>query len=375
MIFANSEDAVLQAMKELRDERDGTAQGIISRYPAMNRAVNKMFRPYHIYGIAGATGSMKSYLFERLNLDFTNSIIAVSKSDFTADTIKYLLDRCNFVEQGEEVILFPLNNQKIATYTCNLELATKRQLQRRLGDIVKQGLNYMLSSKLDPISSLVGKDIYIKVTDEELKLYEVILSQIHNPVHQKFIDKTQHLEYILNSIWEDFDNSDYDQCVLGIDHVLLLKRSEDDFSAMNNVIRDLIEFAKLGTTIFPITQFNNNYSKPDRWKNPSKHFPERDDIYMGGQFLQGVDAMFCMIQPAAYKCQLYSTAKLPTNKLLHVSNIKGREGGEGDLWFKNYIEHGEIRPCILQNFGEYSELTEIKDLYEQRKFDLDRGLY
>lgn len=366
-MFADSELEARKAMQELRDERDGTASGIICRYPSINRTVRKMFRPYHIYGLAGHTGSGKSYLFERLNLDFSNIPIVVDKKDFSHACIERLITVCHFVEVESQVVLFPLNESPIATYTCNLEIATSRQMQRRLGDIVKMSLAKMSSSELDPMSSITGIDTYRKATDEDLKLFEVILMQLPQPQNQFFIDKSEHLNQIIDFVYDHYENLPGSPIpILAIDHLLLLQATGDDFRLMNDSIRQLIGLAKLGFIIFPIAQFNNNYSDANRWKNPENHYPSDNDLYMGGQFMQGVDEMFALIQPKKFGCKEYGPRKINTKNLLHLANLKNREGDLGNLWFMNDLKNGEIPPATVNDLGI---VTKTLDLYEQRKIE------
>jgi energy-coupling factor transporter ATP-binding protein EcfA2 len=364
--IADADEALQQALLALRQERDGTALGLKSRYSNINKAVGKHFRQGYIYTLFGGSGSGKSYLLELLNMDFSNVPIVLEKSNYSTDAVERLMKRCNFVEDGIFIVKHPINTYKTLNISANLEMKTSRILTRKIALTIKRSVKYLQSSSPSAFAAALGQEAYNKLSDEELRLVEAVGRQF-DTTYQIYVDKSTTIENLVRGVLALYEEADKENPgiipIFSIDHLLLVKGGGSELEITNNVIKCLIELAMYGFIVIPVGQLNGEIEKVERinTKNFELHYPKKGDMYFGGQVYQGSDEVFLLHQPGKLGIKKYGPMQLDTKDLMHLRLIKERDGKEANLWFKNYLHDGEIVQCKVDQVDQTYRLINSDD--------------
>ena len=85
LLSISSEAAAKEALAVIESERNETS-GLICRWPSLNRAMLKYWRPKSLIGIAGASGSAKSYIGNMIRTDLTDTQEIVLELDKIDDS-------------------------------------------------------------------------------------------------------------------------------------------------------------------------------------------------------------------------------------------------------------------------------------------------
>lgn len=370
------DDSITEAKQLVQDERNETFKWYKSRWDTLNYAVIKHFRPDNIMELIGSSGSGKSFFLNMLKTDFTDyEPMIIPKSKYSSKLINRMLIHSEFIEVGENLVRPPINanvTKKCLFAHFSLEMRGRDEILRTASSICGYDYSYLISSKGERDAN--GRFIYKKLEDEEMKFIFDVKEQFRRTRHPYIIlyERFPTLVQLIATckFIADYANKQGLELVIGIDHSLLIQKTseKDDLELHNEFAKALIQIKKdTRALVIPLIQMNSNIEADNRKINPTLHYPTKKDIYMGGQLYQAADHIFMMFNPASIHLETYGPLNIPTNNLVHMSKIKGRFAGSGQVWLHTDFEYGKIRTIKMEldkkgKFKSgYIEPTLVKD--------------
>jgi replicative DNA helicase len=354
---ATIDTSVEEAKQLVRDEREEKFKWYKSRWDTLNYAVIKHFRPDNIMELIGSSGSGKSFFLNMLKTDFTDyEPMIIPKSKYSSKLIERMLRYSEFVEVGENLVRPPINaevSKKCLFAHFSLEMRGRDEILRTVSSIAGYDYSYLISSKGQRSDD--GKFTYKKLEQEEMKFVFDVQDQYKRTrlpylaIYEQFPTIPQ-LIITCRSV-ANYAHKNNLELIIGIDHSLLIRKSteKDDQELHDEFAKALIEIKKdTRALVIPLIQMNSNIEGDNRKVNPTLHYPTKKDIYRGGQLFQAADHIFMMFNPASIHLEAYGPLGIPTNNLVHMSKIKGRFAGSGQVWLHTDFEHGSIRTIKME---------------------------
>lgn len=348
MIFTNTKENANEAFSDIKKELDPNNKGLVSRYPQINSAILKSWKPGNIYSIFGASGSGKSYILNNFRNDLTDyEPICISIDGLSSGIIEHLTTKGEFTLENNFLIRKALNEEaskKVFWISFGYDMRPKVDILRSIAGMM--GISYarLLSSEGVKVND---NYIYNKLSEEELKVAARIMKEyvkikndyiywIREPLN------IRKMEVVIDKLYNQHHNL---IPAMSIDHVLLINKqgNENDQEMMDTSakwakdIRD-----KYNAIIFPLGQMNQEIEEDKRRLNNNLHYPIKSDMYRGGQWFQSSDYVFMMFMPSSINIMYYGPREINTKKLIHFSMIKSRHGGDGHAWLYDNLECAQI---------------------------------
>ncbi len=327
-------DAVEEAKAIMQLERQGTIQGLYTRFRGVNRGKMKYWRFSSVTAIAGLSGHGKSAFLTMLEDDF-----------------------CNWD-------LNPTFKNKIIVLAFKYEMSASADIIRNLSGKVSKPFAYLLSSELSNESkenSITDVDKYNIVTDEEYSGYVDYLDTLKDrPI--RYIESAGNLEQLYNTCAKvKMENPDK-QLIVTIDHTLLSKKltEKDDGELVSNTAHIGIDLKKkLGAMVIFLCQANGEIEKVHRKENPDLNFPVKNDIHYGNQLYWACDDVLFLLKPINLQLEKYGRVYIPSLKkkvplttqgLIHCIWLKSRFNRIGSIWFKDELKQGKFIEATAKDF-------------------------
>ena len=136
---------------------------------------------------------------------------------------------------------------------------------------------------------------------------------------------------------------------------MLLVEGFDERKTIVDLQKMFIRCKKLfRTSIIQISQMNRNIESPERFNNPSLHYPMRSDLAASDAVYQASDFIIVLSRPELQNIISYGPNHLPVQGKVYLHFLKIRDVGE---------------PCILQfdNNLKYGDLIETAPLNNELK--------
>lgn len=132
-----------------------------------------------------------------------------------------------------------------------------------------------------------------------------------------------------------------------LDHTLLTKAypGQDELEVIAELSKAVVDWKHhLKTCNIFLAQLNDKIESEKRRSPdaPGLHFPIKTDIHGSKQIYHAMDDIFILHQPAMLEIEYYGTSRVPTQDLIALHHIKGRNGGYGWTKLKNNLGKGRI---------------------------------
>lgn len=365
------EDSALKALKIIKEESDPTIIGLKCRWQTLNKAILKNWRFKNLVLIAGASGGAKSYILNMLRTDFTDTTpITIPSKGLSAGIINNLVTNGEFHLQGDNLVRPALNGDyksKILWLHFGFDMAPEVEMIRTAAIICGFNYSYMLSSN----ATLEGdKYIYNSLTDEELYVIKRVMKAYvdarPNVIMFREPGTIKDIEIVIDKYANRYP--DY-KLGISIDHTLLVNKGtlSSDTELNNEQIKKWKDVRDIyDALVIPLAQMNSEIEDDRRKLNKTLHYPNKSDIYCGGQLFQSSDFVFTAFMPESIHLTKYGPDEIPTKNLIHFSMIKSRHGNRGHIWLNNELGHGQItelkRKKTLNGYEMIPQKTLIKSL-------------
>lgn len=299
----SSEQIASETLAIIEEERSGEQTGLYCRFDSMNKAVSKWFRFGYITGIAGLSGSGKSYLGNILIDDFTNPEL---NSGF---------------------------RHKVLCVVFSFETKASDEMLRTASRQMNKSYTYLRSSEFSNGS-------YNTLNQVEFEATKQIVEKLakRNILYVETSGNKKEIEHTLYYIAKKNPNT---KIVVLFDHALLIKKLDEasENEVMTELMQTIIRVTKdLNLMTFILNQLNQNLETPLRRENPLLHRPLKLDIHGSNQFYWGCDNVLIWHKPELINLSRYTEKQIPTKNLIHGVFLKSRFGKAGNLWFKDRLE-------------------------------------
>lgn len=238
MIYTAKEE-IDKAVKEISDIQRKVMRPIRFRYEHLNKNILGGAFPNTIIGIAGISGSGKSFTVQMLEEDLFNPALN---------------------PQWEDVRLL----------RCNFEMPVRSLLLRR----ISRATNMDIDEILEDIPSSDYMDQIKKVANKERSERIFYYPDMVTPeIFEKDIET-----FLINNKEEGKKIGRPIHSVISVDHMALIEAQSDQKSAIDKLVKIMNRLKKnYLVTFIMISQLNRDINK--RISNPMEHAPRRDDLY------------------------------------------------------------------------------------------------
>ena len=373
---------VHNSISQLEIESTGDFVGLRSRFPNLNKAIKRYFRPNNIYTIAGASGAGKSYLLTMLKIDFTSMVpLNINISDIPDDTVQKVLDTNNYYLKVDYLVRPALNadfakaDKKLLILDFSLEMSQEATFIRSLANLSCNNTDYLTSSLAGSDFSSDGDYSYKKIDKNDLLFVKKLAIEYKNAISATDESNKKMIVYIpirgpisINSFvyacYTAMEKYPDRQLITLYDHTLLTEsEDDDDRKIQDKFIKKVINVREETNAIMiQLAQMNSNIEDDKRRQNPGLHYPVKKDIYEGGQLYQGSDFVFMMYMPHKIGINTYGPYSIKSKGVIHLANIKNRFGVQTNLWFRDNLDKGEIAPGSLEKVEDFGEIVPYDDI-------------
>ena len=300
-------DAVDESISYIESRKNHTINPLKTRWTKFNKVCAGGIEPGMVFTVAGSSGSGKSSFVNTLETD--------------------LID----LNPGEDVIVLSIS----------FEMLSYRQVTRKISNKLRRTTTELYSGEED-----LSDDDFQKVKNVSQRIKNYPIYYVDTPGTVEEIEST--IKYFHKNIakgrW----------LVIILDHVLLVE-GFDERKTIVDLQKMFIRCKKLfRTSIIQISQMNRNIESPERFNNPSLHYPMRSDLAASDAVYQASDFIIVLSRPELQNIISYGPNHLPVQGKVYLHFLKIRDVGE---------------PCILQfdNNLKYGELIETAPLNNELK--------
>jgi len=375
--YIKSHQVIDNTISRIAQERSGLQYGVKTRYAGLNRAMLRWFRFGRVAMIAGMSGSGKSYLLNKLRQDFlAKETINFGKADFylgdEEKTLDLTLDMAGkykvprhkeYKHEGKLYLdsgLIKANNGNIIQQGRNsdcehdvvlvhfgYEMDPEDEQIRTASDIMGKSYGYLMSSQWD----YDLKD-YNRLSDKQFDEVSGVLKSFANQ-QEYYVPFSGDVEQFKATVYRVAADNPGKKLIITLDHTLLSKRLKERSEAelQTNIALAIVELRQtLNCFIIVLNQMNQGIESAERINDPAGHYPQKKDIYLGGQIWWACDIVMMMHRPIVLGIKKYGLHRLDTTHLIHLNIIKNRQGVLGDVFLREDFAHGRIQYAQKEHF-------------------------
>lgn len=256
-MIRTAKEAVDRAVKEISDIQLKKVRPIRFRYDHLNENTLGGLLPHTIIGIAGSSGSGKSFTSQMLEEDLFDP---------------------NLNPHCEDIRLI----------RCNFEMPVRSLLLRRMSRATDLDIDELLSDVPSDFNKSILKKVADKERSERIFYYsDMVTPEIFEKDMEKFLIEVQN---------ESKEKERKIQTVISVDHMALIEAQTDPKTAIDKLVKSMNKLKIKYDVIFVmISQLNREINK--RISNKMEQAPRRDDLYQTDTMYHLADYIIIIHRP------------------------------------------------------------------------------
>jgi replicative DNA helicase len=295
-------DATIEAVKEIKDRKDGKIFGLKTRWVKFNTLIGGSVEWNSLFSLGGISGSGKSSIANELETSF-----------------------------------FDYNpNENFVVLSFNYEMSNKNQVIRKVSFKTK-----MTTSEIKSGNSPISDSQYesVKKAAKEIVNYRIYYAEKPKTPEEMIETIRKFHQWCKTKYGEDCG------LVILFDHTRLSKKKAGlNEQEMIDTLQNLFIEAKKEDKriIIQLTQLNRNIESVERKQNPNDHYPNRGDIFKSDSIYQSSDIVVISHRPEIINISSYGPYGYAVRNKVYLHAIKVREGEPAPIRFINNLKHNRI---------------------------------
>lgn len=238
-MIRTAKEAIDSAVKEISDIQKKKIRPIRFRYDHLNKNTLGGLLPHTIIGIAGSSGSGKSFTAQILEEDLFNPELN---------------------PQWEDIRLI----------RCNFEMPVRSLLLRRMSRATDLDIDELLEDIPSEPNLKILKDVADRERSERIFYYSDLVTP---EMFEKDIE-----DFLVKVKAEGIENKKKITTVVSVDHMALIEAQSDPKTAIDKLVKAMNKLKLKYNVIFVmLSQLNREINK--RISNKMEQAPRRDDLY------------------------------------------------------------------------------------------------
>lgn len=299
--------AIDNALKEVEEGIENEQQGLISRWPKLNKAALGNFRFGKTYVLGGMSGSGKSYILNMIRTDFLNRQLNVNFKK------KYRLLHIAFEMTASDEMIRSVSGKVNMSYADIL--SSFKKLSQDEFNRVKYEMELMRNMDID----------FIEVSGTVTEVENTILEY-----------QAKHSDCLL---------------VISLDHTLLTEyeNEKDEVRLVTRLSRMFVKVRKqINCMSILVVQLNTEIEEQNRIIKPNLHYPIKRDIHGSKAIYQDADFIFIFHRPEILGISRYGPVIIDevqgyeTEDKIFCHVIKSRHSNVGIIQYKQEFHIGNM---------------------------------